>query len=288
MTARKGGLGKGLDALIPSSFTPETGESPANVPISSIKLNPHQPRQRHDEQSLQELAASIQQYGILQPLIVSRESGEDNYTLIAGERRLIAARMANLTSVPVLIRQASDQERLELALIENIQRADLTPLETAEAYRQLNEAFGLSHEEIAKRVGKSRAAVTNNIRILKLPKPILEALAEERISEGHARALLGLETPQAQLAILHTVLVKELNVRQTEELVRKLSGEKIAPPTPPPSPPAEIVSLENQLRDKLGTRVKLNHSKKGGSLVIYYYSDEELDALVNRLLRDTP
>jgi ParB family chromosome partitioning protein len=285
MTIRKGGLGKGLDALFPTEFVSEPGESIIMLPVSSIKPNPQQPRHQQDEQSLQELAESIQQYGILQPLIVSCEPGEKNYFLIAGERRLRAARMANLANVPVIIRLASDQERLELALIENIQRSDLTPLDTAQAYQQLNETFGLSHEEIAKRVGKSRTAVTNNIRLLKLPKPILNALAGGQITEGHARSLLGLNSIQAQLDVLRTILAKELSVRHTEELVRKLEGKK------PPSkvhalPSPEITSLEDRLRDRLGTRVKLNHSGKGGNMVIYYYSDEELDALINRILED--
>jgi ParB family chromosome partitioning protein len=185
----------------------------------------------------------------------------------------------------VLVRQATDQQRLELAIIENVQRSDLSALEEAEAYRQLAEDFDLSHEGIAARVGKSRVAVTNTLRLLRLPDSVKNALIEKRISEGHARALLALATPEAQTAALKTVLAQELNVRQTEELVRKLSGEK---PVRKPKPPvlADIAELEEHLRSSLGTKVTLRSGRKGGTLTIYYYSNEELDALTGRLLND--
>jgi ParB family transcriptional regulator, chromosome partitioning protein len=203
--------------------------------------------------------------------------------LIAGERRWLAARKAGLDSVPALIRQVTQQELLEIALVENVQRADLSPLEAAEAYRQLSEEFQISHEQIAIRVGKSRTSVTNTLRLLKLPQSVQRALAAHKISEGHARSLLALTTVQAQTAALETILRHELNVRQTEELVRKLSGEK---PTsqPKPAPPPELVALEERLRSQLGTRVSLNHGPKGGTLVIHYYSDEELDNIVLRIM----
>jgi ParB family chromosome partitioning protein len=206
--------------------------------------------------------------------------------LIAGERRLLAARLAGLPNVPAILREASEQEHLELALIENIQRADLSPLEQAEAYRQLAEEFVLSHEEISARVGKSRSAVTNTLRLLKLPASVQKALTEGLISEGHARALLALPSPAAQGAALHSILKNNLNVRQTEELVRRLSGEK---PTaqPRPEPSAEIRALEERLRSALGTRVSLNPRRKGGTITIHYYSDEELNALLDALLGDS-
>jgi ParB family chromosome partitioning protein len=191
--------------------------------------------------------------------------------------------MAGLSEVPVILRQASELERLELALIENVQRADLSPLEAAEAYRQLDEEFSLSHEEIAEQVGKARTTVTNTLRLLKLPADVRQALNLRQISEGHARALLALPTPQAQSSALHTVLKHELNVRQTEELVRKLSGQK-PEPAPHPAPPAEVSALEERLRQSLGTRVDLKQQRKGGRLVLHYYSEEELEALVARLL----
>lgn len=278
------GLGKGLDALIPGGGEPPSAGSIRQIPVDSISPNPRQPRSSFDPLELDELAASIREHGILQPLIVSL--AEDNrYILIAGERRLEAARKAGLRTVPAILRQVGDQQLLELALIENLQRADLNPLEEAEAYRQLTADFGLSHEQVAERVGKSRAAVTNTLRLLGLPDAARKALLEGKISEGHARALLSLPTPEAQQAALHTVLTQELNVRQTEELVRKLSGQKPASSPRPASPP-EITALEERLRAALGTRVSLRHGRRGGSLILYYYSDEELDSLLERLLKE--
>jgi len=279
MTPRSG-LGKGLDALIPASSQPQEGI--LQVPVDSVRRNPRQPRMHFDPQELEELTASVREHGILQPLIVSAEA-DGSYTLIAGERRLEAARRAGLRTVPVLVRQIGERGRLELALIENLQRADLNPLEEAEAYRQLHEEFGLSHEEIARRVGKSRVAITNTLRLLSLAQPLKQALLEGAISEGHARALLTLLTPEAQVAALRTVLQQGLTVRQTEELVRKLSGER---PQPKPArlPPPEIQALEERLRASLGTKVSLRHSRKGGVIAIHYYSEEELNALLEKLL----
>jgi len=280
---RKTGLGKGLGALIPEPSTHNiSGNGALLVDINQIVPNPRQPRYQMRPEDLQELADSIREHGIIQPLIVAQEPGEEKFTLIAGERRLRAAKMAGLDLVPVILRQVTDQQLLEIALIENVQRSDLTPLETAEAYRQLNESFGLSHEEIAQRVGKSRVAVTNTLRLLKLPKSGREALAEGLISEGHARALLGLTNPQGQISALQTILKNDLTVRQTEDLVRKMTGEKLAQATAKPADPV-INELEERLASRLGTRVSIHHGKKGGSVVIHYYSDEELNALIGNL-----
>jgi ParB family chromosome partitioning protein len=283
--ARKPGLGKGLDALIPDTESSIASEGAVSIAVTKIQPNPHQPRFKIKDDDLQELALSILEHGIIQPLIVTHEPETDDYILIAGERRLRAAHMANLTQVPVIIRQATDQQRLELALIENIQRADLTPLETAGAYYQLNTSFSLSHEEIARRVGKSRVTITNTMRLLKLPKAVRNALAEALISEGHARALLGLNTEKAQNAALDVIMKQEMSVRQTEELVRKLLGQK---PTPPPKKeiPPEILAIEDRLREHLGTKVALQHGKTGGNLTIYYYSDEELESIISQLLKE--
>jgi ParB family chromosome partitioning protein len=280
---KKGGLGKGLGALIPGENTAQpVGLS--YLPVERIIPNPRQPRLEMDAGELDGLAASIREHGVLQPLIVTVDPGGENYTLVAGERRLRASILAGLETVPAIVRQVSEQERLELALIENIQRAELKPLETAEAYQQLVDEFGLRHEDIAARVGKSRAGVSNTLRLLNLPAEAKQALREGQISEGHARALLGLSTPQAQVSVLRTVLEKGLNVRQTEELVRMLGGER--PPRRKPSEtPAEIKEIEERLRGRLGTRVSLNHGRKGGSVVIYYYSDEDLENLIEQLLR---
>jgi ParB family chromosome partitioning protein len=286
---KKTGLGRGLDALIPAGeFTPEspTAAPPSGLetlPIANISRNPRQPRSQMDQEELAELAASIRENGILQPLIVSPSDEVDKYILIAGERRLLAASMAGLESVPVLIREASDQQRLELALIENVQRADLTPLEAAEAYRQLADDFNLSHEQIAQQLGKNRVTITNTMRLLKLPDDVQHSLAMGEITEGHARALLSLPNPEAQSAVLQTIIKHELNVRKTEDLVRKFMGERPAS-TEKPAPKPDVTFLEERLRERLGTRVSLRPRKKGGTLVIHYYSDEELDALVLRIL----
>jgi ParB family transcriptional regulator, chromosome partitioning protein len=285
--ARKGGLGKGLDALLPSDDTAPTasGDTTSFVPISAIIPNPRQPRHFMSEDGLQELAASIREHGILQPLLVTHEPQTNQYVLVAGERRLRAAQIAGLNAVPILERQATEQQRLELALIENVQRADLTPLETAEAYRQLSDEFNMSHEIIATRVGKSRVTITNTLRLLKLPESVRQAIAEEAISEGHARALLGLNSPQAQAATLATILKQGLNVRQTEQLVRKINGER--PTRQPKAETApEIRELEERLRTSLGTKVTMRHGKRGGNIVIHYYSNEELDTIIANLTKE--
>jgi ParB family chromosome partitioning protein len=282
MAPRRSGLGKGLQALIPlaeeEAITPVQGI--IEVPLASISPNPHQPRAPIRDQDLVELAASIQEHGILQPLLVTR-AGE-GYQLIAGERRWRAARLAGLQEVPVLVKDVAPREMLELALVENLQRADLNPLEEAAAYFQLLEEFGLTQEQIARRVGKSRVAVANTLRLLKLSNPVQEALLAGKISEGHARALLGLEQAEAQEAALRTVLRNGLSVRQTEELVRQMSGareRKTAREKPP-----ETRALESRFREALGTRVNLTRTEKGGRIIIYFYSDEELDALYERIV----
>jgi ParB family chromosome partitioning protein len=277
------GLGKGLDALIPTGQP--TVAAPAGgamqVAVESIQPNPHQPRIHFGEADLAELADSIREHGVLQPLVVMAVEG-GVYQLIAGERRLQASRLAGLATVPVILRQATQQELLELALIENIQRADLNALEEAEAYRQLTEDFGLSHEAVAKRVGKSRVAVTNTLRLLGVAPAVKQALIDGRISEGHARALLGLSSFRAQEAALQTIIKLEMSVRQTEGLVKKLGGAKPSAKKKAGSNP-DLDEIEQRLRASLGTKVLLRHSKKGGTVTIHYYSDEELDALLGKL-----
>jgi len=281
------GLGKGLEALIPSGQpTPGLLE----VDVEDIVPNPRQPRHALDPDALRELADSIREHGLIQPLVVTRlatqsaSSEEDaRYQLIAGERRWEAAKMAGLQRVPVVVKEVTPQETLELALVENIQRADLNPLEEAAAYRQLIDEFGLTQEEVASRVGRSRSSVANSLRLLTLPDAVKEALAENRISEGHARALLGLERDRDRLEALQTVLKRGLSVRQTEELVRRLLSEtresKITRFRAP-----ETVALENAFRNALGTKVNLFRSKKGGKLVIHFYSEEELQRLYNLIV----
>lgn len=280
------GLGKGLDALIPGGFEPETETGGAQtIPISQINPNPSQPRMDMHNDQLQELADSIREHGVIQPLILTSNEDQSGYTLIAGERRLRAAKIAGLEAVPAIVREASEQERLELALIENIQREDLSPVESARAYQKLQDEFNLSQEKIAEQVGKSRVAITNTLRLLKLPENVLAAITDTKISEGHGRALLGLANQKAQEAALQTILRNDLNVRQTEELVRKLAEAKPSEKKKVPPKSAEIKSLESSLRESLGTKVTIHHSKEGGTIVIHYYSDEELNALLDQITK---
>ena len=280
---KKSGLGRGLDALFSNSLM-DANDSVKTVSISSIVSNPRQPRTRFTDNELSELADSIREHGVIQPLIVS-EQGDGTYTLIAGERRLRASQIAGLNTVPVVTRQADDRELLELALIENIQREDLSPLEAAEAYKSLEENFNLTHEEISKRVGKNRASVTNTMRLLKLPGEVQKALLEKKITEGHARVLLSLPTPQAQINAMNHIIKNELNVRQTEEYIRNLLGEsnkktKTAKTDLTP----ELKEIENKLRQSIGTKVSLRPTKNGaGSISIHYYSDEELESIIDKL-----
>jgi len=287
--AQRKGLGKGLDALIPggkSSVPPSGFVSSAGgvqqVAVELIQRNPSQPRLTFKEDELNELAASIREHGVIQPLIVLPK-GDGTFTLIAGERRLQASQRAGLKTVPVIPRQANNQELLEIALIENVQRSDLNALEEAEAYNHLVQDFGMSHETVAKRVGKSRVAVTNTLRLLGLADNIKQALVDSKITEGHARALLGLSTQKAQSSALQTVLNLSLSVRQTEELVRKLSGQRPLVKAKKAFRSADIGDVEKRLQKSLGTKVALKHSKKGGTVTIYYYSNEELDSLLDKL-----
>lgn len=278
----RSGLGKGLDALIPTGQkTPGAESGVTQVPVDLIQRNPRQPREKFDIEELENLAASIREHGVIQPLVVSPGKG-GIYTLIAGERRLQAARNAGLQTVPVVIRQATDQQLLELALIENIQRADLNAIEEAEAYQHLAKEFKLSHETIAERVGKSRVAVTNTLRLLDASAAVKQALVDGRITEGHARALLALSSAKAQEELLKKVIELDFSVRTTEMMARKYAGQK--PATKRRSgASADVTDLERRLRASLGTKVTLKHGKKGGTVTIYYYSDEELDSLLEKL-----
>jgi ParB family chromosome partitioning protein len=283
---KRSGLGKGLDALIPGSESQQPDHGITVIPTANITANPRQPRSQFSTEELNELAISIREHGVIQPVIVTQSESAGEYTLIAGERRLIAARLVELDTVPAIIREASDQDLVELALVENVQREDLGPLEAAEAFRQLSEDFELSHEEIASRVGKSRVTITNTLRLLKLPADVKESLVAGDISEGHARVLLSLPNPQAQSAVLQTILKNQLTVRQTEDLVRKLGGKKSPKRNTPVANP-EIKALEERLRQHLGTRVTLRQRQKGGTLLIHYYSDEELTTLLDLILGES-
>jgi len=282
MTERKR-LGRGLDALIPAGDRAAAGNV-RTLPVDRIVPNPNQPRQHHDRESLEELAASISAHGVIQPVIVTEVTGTFplTYQLVAGERRWRAAQIAGLTTVPALVKELSPRQVLELALVENLQREDLNPLEEAEAYRMLADEFSLSHEEIAKQVGRSRPAVSNAIRLLLLPAAVREQVVNGALSAGHARALLALPTAQLQVETMRLVVQKALSVRQTELLVQRLVRASKRPKSPPAAPP-DTADLEARLRESLGTRVALTRGRRGGRVTIYYYSDEELDQLVQRL-----
>ena len=284
MTKRRG-LGKGLSALIPHSddSDAELSAGALEIPVDQIAPNPHQPRQEFDEIQLRELADSINEHGLIQPLIVTQVGL--SYQLIAGERRWRASQLAGLETVPVIVKETTPQQMLELALVENIQRADLNPLEEARAYAQLMEEFGLTQEAVAERVSKSRTAVANTVRLLNLNDETKAALASGTITEGHARALLSLKSDRDQLRALATIIEKSLTVRQTEALVKQmLSGDQPAKPKRPPLTPHHKAMLE-KFESRLGTRVELSRAEEEtGKLTIHFYSEEELQAIFNAIL----
>jgi ParB family chromosome partitioning protein len=286
MARKKTGLGRGLSALIPMADEGdlESRQGVVEVSIAAVMPNPHQPRSSIDQAQLTELAASIEEHGIIQPLVVSKAA--ENYQLVAGERRWRAAALAGLTTVPVIIKDVAPAEMLELALVENVQRSDLNALEEAQAYRQLIDEFDLTQDQVARRVGKSRVAISNTLRLLKASLSVQNALLDGQITEGHARALLGLERGEAQDAALKAVVARDLNVRQTEDMVRRYRGgrEKRAARS---APSPETLSLQDSFREALGTRVNLIRAGAGGRLVIYFYSEEELDAVFNRIVGDS-
>ncbi len=280
MAGTKKGLGRGLEALIPSLGIEESGAI-KEIPVDEIIPNPFQVRRNFDQQALEELAQSVKEHGLIQPLIVTHDEESGKYQLIAGERRWHAAKIAGLRTVPAIVKEVSPRQMLEIALVENIQRADLNPLEEAEAYHFLIEEFGLTQEEVAKRVGKSRTAVANTVRLLRLPPEVKAALAEGLISEGHARALLALPTPELQIKALEKVIKQGLNVRQTEELVKKLQEPQEASPKET-SP--EIKEIEAKLGENLGTKVKILKGRRGGRLIIFFQSDEVFRSIYERLI----
>ncbi len=279
---REFGLGRGLEALIPPPAGSEDGRQ---IPLDRIVANPHQPRARFEGAELTDLAASISTHGVLQPVVV-RGLPNGDYQLIAGERRVRAARMAGLAQIPAVMREPTEEQMVELALIENLQREDLNPLEEALGFRLLIDRFGMPHEAVASRVGRSRAAVSNALRLLDLAPETQEALLEGQISEGHARALAGLTVPELQVATLAIVLERQLSVRQTEELVRRRRRQ--ARPDPVEAQQDDLQELENRLRGLLATKVAITRTRRGGRISIEFASDEELDRLMTWILRNVP
>jgi ParB family chromosome partitioning protein len=271
--ARK--LGRGLDSLIPTDEP--TVSADREVPIGSVHANPSQPRRHFDEEALRDLASSIKEHGIIQPLVVTEKDGA--YELIAGERRLQAASLAGLSEVPIVIRSATEQQKLEVSLIENVQRLNLSPVEEARAYHRLTAEFNLTHDEVADKMGKSRVAISNTIRLLQLPDQILKALDENKLSEGHARAIL-VAPEEERLALFERVLREELTVRDTEHAARVRNEEII------PAAKAKVERLsqvEGAIREKLGTKVRVTSRAGKGQIQISYNSREELERLLESL-----
>jgi ParB family chromosome partitioning protein len=276
------GLGRGLSALI-SAGDNVGGLRFEEVPVSAIRPNAHQPRRNFSEASIKELAASIREVGILQPLVI--RSTETGFELIAGERRLRAAKEAGLDRIPVLIRQAAESESMEMALVENLQREDLNPLETASAYQALMDGFGLTKDQLAHRLGKSRAAVTNTLRLTRLPKSIQEMVLAEKLSEGHARALLGLESEEHMLRVARRVQAEKLSVRKTEELVREeLAEPRAALEVEEPRDEQEVAdeygAAARRVQEVLALPTRVRASRKGGKIEIRFRQKEELEAIV--------
>ena len=301
MAVKRNGLGKGIDSLIPDSGTSKTKKAstkkvevkevikevvkevkvPADtmMKISDIEPNRDQPRKNFDKEAMEELADSIKQFGIIQPIVVQKK--EDYYEIIAGERRWRAAKLAKLKEVPVIIKEFSPQEVMEIALIENIQRRDLNPIEEALAYKSLIDEYHLKQDELAKRVSKSRTAIANSMRLLKLTEEVQNMLVNNEISMGHARALLSLEQEELQLEAAKKIAENGLSVRETEKLVKSILNPKQSKLPIPSSEAAIYNSLSDKLREKLGTKVSINNKKNGkGKIEIEYYSPEELERLL--------
>ena len=291
--AVKKGLGKGLDSLIADKVNKPTTSSTTNADkvndavlmnITKVEPNREQPRKKFDEDALLELSESIKQFGVLQPLLVQQR--DDYYEIIAGERRWRAAKLAGMKEVPVIIKKLTEQEIMEISLIENIQREDLNPIEEAQAYKRLLTEFNLKQDEVAERVSKSRTAVTNAMRLLKLNEKVQQMVIDEMLTTGHARALLGIEDPEKQYVIAQKIFDEKLSVRDTEKLVKNLQNEKkdISEVGKKIDPKLEAIyrDLEEQMKTILGTKVYINpKDDKKGKLEIEYYSQDELDRIID-------
>lgn len=291
MSPRQVGLGKGLDALLKDSakLAEKTESGIIQVPLDLIDSAPWQPRRRVSEQSLQELADSIREQGILQPLIVRRRE-HGRYELIAGERRYRAARMVGITEAPVITIDADDRRALELALIENLQREDLNPLEEARGYQTLAEQFGMTHDEIARHVGKARATVTNALRLLELPDRVQQLLAEGKISAGHAKVLLGVEITQEQVLLAERVAREQLSVRRLEQVVQRRRRKPVSRPSAQDIPEEHLRQIEEKLQKLLRAPVQIRSSRtyadgrhRSGRIVIEFFSADELDGILQLL-----
>jgi len=290
--SKRGGLGRGLSALIPGA--PEAGEAGSallDVPVNAVGPNPKQPRTRFDDEAIASLAASIREVGILQPLVV-RRSGDGRYELIAGERRLRAAKAAGLATVPIVLRDSEDADLLREALIENIHREDLNPIEQAEAFRQLLEELGLKQDELAERVGVSRSHIANTIRLLGLPLDVQQLLADDKITAGHARAVLALGDNDAMSSLSLRIAAEDTSVRQTETIVRRFvdvpSQRPSAPEEAPEAPDTQMAEVEEILSEQLATRVTIQMGAKRGRVVIEFGSPDDLERIVSEIVGSGP
>jgi ParB family chromosome partitioning protein len=288
---RRAGLGKGLGALIPTEGMRDLESSLQEIPLNLIEPNPNQPRENWDEEALSELAASIRELGVLQPILV-RTVGDDRYQIVAGERRWRAAHRAGLATVPAVIRDVDEATSVEHALVENLQREDLNPLEEATAYQQLIEDFQLTHEDIAKRVGRSRAAVTNTLRLLQLPPAVRHLVADNRLSSGHARALLGTPDRALQETLAQRALEESWTVRAVEDAIREAMSMPSSPDEPlrarrPSLRPPGLLELEELLSDHLDTRVRVTMSAKRGKVIIEFATLEDLERIY-RVISEPP
>ncbi len=279
---QKRGLGRGLGALIPGAEPAQPSTTVQELPLVDLEINPFQPRKHFDTEALEELAATIREHGVLTPVVVRRVPG--GFQIIAGERRIRAARLAGLTHIPTIIKDATDSQALQMALVENLQREDLNPLEAAEAYQRLVDEFGLTQEEVAGRLGRNRSSVTNSLRLLRLPKRIQEDVAAGTLSEGHARALLGLEGPADQIKGRNLVVKRGLTVRATEALVRRLRAGEPTKRERPSNQDPNLGALEDQLRMALGTKVRIQRNGAGGTVEISFYSSDDLTRLADVIL----
>ena len=278
---RPQGLGRGLAALIPQRAAPSSGS--IEIPLSRIRENPRQPRLRIADDALATLAESIRQHGVIQPILVTETI--DGYQLVAGERRVRASRLAGLERIPAIVRQLADRQQLELALVENLQREDLDPIEAARAYRQLMDDFAFTQEDLSSRVGRARSTVANTLRLLDLHPSVQDAIAAGAISEGHGRAIGGAQV-ELQEHVLQTVMDDDLSVRQAEELVRRLREPRAVRETvaAQPAQDADVERVEEDLRRSLGTKVRLTRTRRGGRITIEYYGEDELARLYQRLV----
>ncbi len=277
---QKRGLGRGLGALIPGAEAP--GTAVQDIGLDQIEANPFQPRRHFGGASLEDLAATIKEHGVLTPIVVRK--GPGGFQIIAGERRVRAARMVGLATVPAIVKDATDGQALQMALVENLQREDLNPLESAEAYQRLIEEFGFTQEEIAGRLGRDRSSVANALRLLRLPLRIRDDIAVGALTEGHARALLGIEKPADQIRARDMVVKKGLSVRETEALVRRWRGDGAAPAKRTTAADPNLAALEDQLRSALGTKVRIVREGAGGTVHVSFFSADDLTRIVEAIV----